>query len=136
MSEPEVITLDEHKDKTKQPRHWLIIRNNNEDKEQDDYFEDLEWEIEHSPDCPYEIVTYPPEQSLTGKTEVDKHYTCAVGFEVDMAGVDSLEFVTGTGDGWKELEPGRYEIRFWSQHSPSTPLGPEEWDGGLEFVDP
>lgn len=50
---PEVITIGGDLKPGEHLRHWLIITNNNEDTGQDDYFENLEWEIEHSPDCPY-----------------------------------------------------------------------------------
>lgn len=114
--------------KDKQHQHWLIITNNAEDTGQEGYYEDLEWEIEHSPQCPYEVMRY---YDFGGGEQ--KHYLCRVGQEVMNIGIDGLEYVTGTGDGWTELEPGRYEIEAWSS-GPSYPDG--EWDGGLRFVDP
>ena len=117
----------------KQPRHWLIITNQNEDTGQDDYFEDLIWEVEHSPECPKEEDRCSRMSRLI--STVRSTITTPVMFPLRgscIVGVDSLEFLTGTGDGWKELEPGRYEIRFWSEHQPLAPtMEPEEWNGGL-----
>ena len=109
-----------------QHRHWLVITNLEEDTGQDNYHEELEWEIEHSPECKYVALQY---------NEFDegpwKQYECMVGQEILYNGVDGLEFVTGTGDGWRELEEGRYEIELWSSHDSFS----GEWDGGLRFVD-
>jgi hypothetical protein len=127
-SDPKLVWKGGYESKIKQ-KHWLIITNNNEDVGQDDYEEDLEWMIEHSPDCPYEVYKWED-----GNTH--KEYKCLVGSETDHNGVDGLEFITGTGDGWRELEPGRYEIEAWSEYHPPTPNGGGEWDGGLRFVDP
>jgi hypothetical protein len=123
-------------DKAVEPRHWLIITNANEDTGQDDYFEELEWEIEHSPECPRETIFYRANETLGHKEETVEHHTCRVGQEILHNGIDGLEFVTGTGEGWRELEPGRYEIEAWAEYSPPTPNGGGEWDGGLRFVDP
>lgn len=55
-------------------------------------------------------------------------YDCAVGYYER----DSLEmFLDVSG-----LKPGEYEVAAWHSHQPSTPNGPEEWDGGLEIVGP
>jgi hypothetical protein len=128
--------IDLSEEKKIQPRHWLIITNTTEDTGQDGYEEELEWEIEHSPDCPREAVFYRANETLNFEEEIVDHMRCAVGQEIEHNGIDGLEFVTGTGEGWRELEPGRYEIEYWSQRYPSTPNGPEEWDGGLRFVNP
>ena len=97
---------------TAQLCHFLVIEN-----EDGDYF------IEHDDACPKEDWLIDPD----GRP-IPIH-TCAVGTMVHNAGLEAL-------DGWRDLAPGRYEIRFWSQHYPATAWnGGEEWDAGLELVD-
>jgi hypothetical protein len=98
-------------------KHYLIIRNLNEDVGQDDYYEELEWKIEHDPICP-------KDDDWGG---LMSYHTCAVGNEVMNVGLDGLE------PEWDTLEPGKYEIRAW--HEVVTSYGGTEYEGGLEIVD-
>lgn len=113
-------------------KHYLKIVNHAEDYGQDDYHEELEWEIIHHPDCPQEI--HRDEHNIhdpNAKIEVYSLYSCAVGNEVMHNGLDSFQASDLDGDlEWRSMEPGEYEIEAWSS-------GPDingEYDGGLRLV--
>jgi len=100
--------------------------------------------VRHPSSCPTETDALGPFPIV--------HYTCPVGIHVASVGLDDLdvtEFVdrdaivtvesgrhpTITGlEAWRLLTPGLYELEFWSQHYPSTPMAGEEWDEGLRLV--
>lgn len=86
----------------------------------------------HPADCPRE-------EGRRGQ-EVYVIFTCAVGWAL-LDGPETYFAHEGSDDEWlmghvECLPPGRHEIEAWSHRYPSTPAGPEEWDGGLRTVDP
>jgi hypothetical protein len=95
--------------------HWLVIEEQGED-----------YTIEHEPDCPQEKGWEGP-----GGEPIMFH-TCLLGALITDAGLDTLE--NAPDDSWKNLPAGRYEIKAWAQHYPSTPVSGEEWDAGIALV--
>jgi hypothetical protein len=103
-------------------RHYLIITLVEEDTGQDGYVEELEWEIEHDPNCKFSVYD-------TTAFPTVRHYECAVGEEIGNVGLDGLE------DDWQSLEPGRYEIEHWTEGYYNHQDGTMEYDSGLNFVE-
>jgi len=86
--------------------------------------EEEDWTVEHPSSCP---------MASWGRDErrlIMLRHDCAVGRELDYAGLDSLDVEL------VDLAPGRYEIAFWSHEYAGGPWGPTEWDVGLELVGP
>jgi hypothetical protein len=96
--------------------HALIVYNYAEDEGQEDYEEDLDYEIEHHPQCPHKMVKVCPVQRC-----------------LDAANLDDLSDENGNALDWRTLEPGRYSIEAWVSYSPNTTSGYEDWDGGLRL---
>lgn len=85
-----------------------------------------EWEVEHD-DCPYSVDTGDP-QVFAYRS---RWWRCTVG---EM--VADGDYVFGGHEAIDQLMPGSYEIVPWFSYQPSTPNGPEEWDSGIDIVDP
>jgi hypothetical protein len=105
------------KDVPDQYPHTLRIWNNEEDEGQEDYQEDLEWEVEHDPMCKVE--------EMNGYS----FHVCPVGDQITDVGLDSLSDEEGNELDWRTLEPGEYPIEVWA-------TGPDyngEYDGGLRL---
>lgn len=120
-----------HNTKIEQPDHMLVITNAVEDVGQDDYFEELEWEVLHSIDCPRQIVDlgdggFNPSLMTTHYHPISPQveYQCPMGQEVLHAGLDSLNVP------WQDLEPGRYPIEQWGHYDQRT----NDYDGGIRLV--
>lgn len=113
-----------------QPDHYLVITNHAVDEGQDDYFEELEWEIIHSPDCPKKadpLVLDPIRDPIHIPTNFPPRrlsYLCPMGQEVLHAGLDTLDIE------WNKLEPGRYQIVQWGTRDERT----GDYDGGIRLV--
>lgn len=90
--------------------HWLVILEPG-----------IDYEIEHLPDCPTEAQWIDP-----GGHPIED-FTCIVGNLISSTGLDD------NGVEWRELPAGRYPLTGWATYQPSTPMGPEEWDAGLEI---
>lgn len=123
-------------DAPEQYPHYLRIVNHAEDYGQEDYKEDLEWEICHSAECEHELhneleAMLPIDSSV--RIPMRKVYTCPVGYYEHSDGMYTLWDEEGNNIDWKTLEPGEYPIEAWGTHQPSTPNSPEEWDGGLRL---
>lgn len=136
-------TMDLVRDRLRRPLvpeqfpHFLIIENLEEDLGQDDYQEELDWEIEHHPDCPHwlrnDVLPHEREEISDALVPVYSHYTCPVGHNTTEVGLDVLSDEEGKELDWRSLEPGRYPIEAWVVRYPSTPNSPEEYDSGLRL---
>lgn len=84
-----------------------------------------EWEVEHAFECPRH-VTHIFENGGCVASARRVEYTCAVQYEIDNSGLDSLRFQ------WEKYLPdGEYRIIGWWCSYPAGPWGGEEYDGGL-----
>lgn len=81
-----------------------------------------DWSVEHDETCP--VV----EEDTPEGIVAFEHHNCTVGNEIAWWGLDSLD------QNLNDLEPGRYEIEFWSEHHSGGWWGDEEWDAGLRIV--
>jgi hypothetical protein len=119
--------------------HALIVYNYAEDEGQEDYEEDLDYEIEHHPQCPHKMVketlfmTDKGEDISKAVEPTYKQYDCPVQRCLDAANLDDLSDENGNALDWRTLEPGRYSIEAWSTYSPSTTSSYEDWEGGLRL---
>ena len=83
----------------------------------------IDWSIIHPSDCPTSAWV----SGLPGDGPIVA-YDCAVGVTVGDVGLLDLD--------WEDLEPGRYEIEFWSERHPAIPgLTVEEWSAGIRIVE-
>jgi len=81
--------------------HYLIVN-----KEDPEYPDDDKYEIIHDPDCG-KVWHYAPGGGMNDYEE----YTCAVQYQIDAIGYDDFK------EGYPDLEPGKYEIKYvfnWS----------------------
>ena len=98
----------------------------------------VEYALEH-PDClAYETQAFDVnEDGHTFEANVysSSSHECGVGLMIQDAGFLDAIGVTTWGPGLthvtEHLAPGRYGVEVWTQHHPSTPNGPEEWDSGV-----
>jgi hypothetical protein len=94
------------------PGHWLVITVKGED-----------WGVEHEDGCAITESGY--SDPVFGAITT---YDCLVGRVVDAMGIDDhLE--------WRDLEPGRYEIKDWEWRGNGFYSPYEEYEAGIEFVD-
>ncbi len=106
------------------PKHYLCIH------EEPGY--DRDWEIEHTEECQVIDRTCPSYlTSLYDTLEIPLRWLewqCNVGDLISHAGSDAIaEF--------DELGPGRWELEFVTEHTPSLPTnGGEEWYAWIEVV--
>jgi hypothetical protein len=101
------------------PGHWLVIHKEAED-----------WEIVHEDDC--RMIKLYDENPLNPGSGPVMEYDCLVGRIVASDGIDD-HLTYASGGGWRNLEPGRYEIKAWEW----MPAGgySDEYEAGIEFVD-
>jgi hypothetical protein len=76
-------------------------------------------EVEHLIECPQQIRYF----TDTGTVQ---DWSCAVGYQLSYWGFDFTDPDVST------LPPGRYPLSMWLEHTPSTWIGPEEFD--YQFV--
>lgn len=101
------------------PGHWLVILEKG-----------VDWEIEHEDDCPWiELYASGP---LNDGPVLERD--CLVGRVVVATGIDD-HLTDIYGKGWRDLEPGRYEIRAWTYRSIGAFGSYEGEEAGIEFVD-
>lgn len=85
-----------------------------------------EWEVEHAFECPRH-VTHIFEHGGCVASARRVEYTCAVQYEIDNSGLDSLRFQ------WEKYLPdGEYRIIAWYEVYHNYEYGPEA-DGGLDI---
>lgn len=102
--------------------HFLVILEKGED-----------WEIEHDDSCP-KVQLYEGDPLGIGQEAVED-WDCLIGRIVRWEGID--DHLTGwNGEPtWRDLEPGKYEIKAWTHRSTGAYGSYEGEEAGLEFVD-
>ncbi|MBU6232402.1 hypothetical protein KGP36_07245 [Patescibacteria group bacterium] len=92
--------------------------------------EDKSYSVKHNSDCPIEVL----DDDFMGH----KREECVCDVEVELwhVGLDALSDQEGNEIDWRELAPGEYQIRFWSEYYPGEFGGSigAEWDCGLELI--
>lgn len=85
-----------------------------------------DYNVGHTDECPKDTWY----DDAFGHSE---EYVCGVGYTIINVGLDGLDCYPYP-NGWVDLPPGEYTIRFWSVHE-NNPIQGEYWDSGI-FFDP
>lgn len=104
------------------------------------------YEVIHPVDCPRGCYWLPglpfkvgEGSGMIGEYPPETHH-CYIQYELDGAGLDSLEASELTGgthlDDWKKLPPGRYIIEGWYTPGGWAGSEPVEPEGGLTLLGP
>lgn len=100
--------------------HWLVIHEKGED-----------YTIEHEDGCT-QIEMYDENPFDPGSGPI-MDWDCLIGRIVRAEGIDD-HLTDIYGRGWKDLEPGRYEIKSWENTYSGGYSHYEEYEAGIEFV--
>jgi hypothetical protein len=108
--------MQEHRDR----EHILVVTKL---PAEPDFAGEIEYELEHTPDCAYEEG-----DALLGDVRVAGRWTCMTGVWWDEFGHEYLDLDE------HPLEPGRYVVQGW--HTPPGWAGsfPIEADGGIDLL--